>query len=383
PWEINRWAFYVYVLSEADYDIDSVRDALFATQRVRLSPSAEALLALSYELGSPDAAAQATLLDDLNTNAVVSATGTNWQDDDPEAWQHLGSDVAETAVVINVLTQLEPENELLPGAIRWLMNARTLAYWPTEYETAWSVQALANWMLVSGELDADYDYLLNVNLDTLAEGHFPLANVTGSEAISVPLKDLVPNEVNFFDVQRGSGNGRLYYTLHLNAALDVSTISPLDRGLSIQRTYYDAACDPESDDCQPIDTIAAGQQVRVVLDITVPNNLSYAIVEDPLPAGAEAIDPNLATSQSGQGPTITDQQYAYGYWGYWFFNRIEFRDEKVVFHAGFLPAGSYQYSYTLQTNIPGSYQVRPAFGYQEFFPEVNGRSDGFVFEITK
>lgn len=383
PWEINRWAFYVYVLSEANYDVDAVRDALFAKQRVRLSPSAEALLALSYELGSPDAATQATLLDDLNTNAVVSATGTNWQDDDPEAWQHLGSDVAETAVVINALTQLDPQNELLPGAIRWLMNARTLAYWPTEYETAWSVEALASWLLVSGELEADYDYLLNVNLDTTAEGHFSPARVTESEAISVPLNKLVANDVNFFDVQRGSGNGRLYYTLHLNAALDVSTISPLDRGLSIQRTYYDAACDPETAVCQPIDHIAAGQQVRVVLDITVPNNLSYAIVEDPLPAGAEAIDPNLATSQSGEGPTITNQQYEYGYWGYWFFNRIEFRDEKVVFHAGFLPAGSYQYSYTLQTNIPGSYQVRPAFGYQEFFPEVNGRSGGFVFEITK
>ncbi len=65
------------------------------------------------------------------------------------------------------------------------------------------------------------------------------------------------------------------------------------------------------------------------------------------------------------------------------FSCIKFRDEKVAFHAGFLPAGSYQYSYTLQTNIPGSYQVRPAFGYQAFFPEVNGRSDGFVFEITK
>ncbi|MCP5094250.1 MAG: hypothetical protein GY943_01725, partial [Chloroflexi bacterium] len=91
----------------------------------------------------------------------------------------------------------------------------------------------------------------------------------------------------------------------------------------------------------------------------------------------------LETSASGFAPGTerSDLAYRYGYWGWWFFNRIEFQDEQVTFFAEFLPAGTYQYTYFLQTTIPGIYQVRPAFARQEFFSEVNGRSDGMLFTI--
>jgi hypothetical protein len=35
----------------------------------------------------------------------------------------------------------------------------------------------------------------------------------------------------------------------------------------------------------------------------------------------------------------------------------------------------------LQTNIPGDFQVRPAVAYESFFPDVFGRSEGFIFTI--
>jgi hypothetical protein len=37
----------------------------------------------------------------------------------------------------------------------------------------------------------------------------------------------------------------------------------------------------------------------------------------------------------------------------------------------------------MQTVIPGEYQVMPAVGYQSFFPDVFGRSDGMLFTITE
>jgi hypothetical protein len=78
----------------------------------------------------------------------------------------------------------------------------------------------------------------------------------------------------------------------------------------------------------------------------------------------------------------TDEEYRFGYWGWWYFERIEYRDEKVRFLAEFLPAGTYQYTYFLQTSIPGEYQVMPATAREEFFPEVFGRSEGMVFTIV-
>jgi uncharacterized protein YfaS (alpha-2-macroglobulin family) len=204
--------------------------------------------------------------------------------------------------------------------------------------------------------------------------------------MTVPVSDLLPGEVNFLDFQRSEGDGRLYYTAYLNSFISADNLPALNHGVVVQRAYYSADCDPEEQECEPITSIEAGEMVRVELTIIVPNDLVYAIVEDHFPAGAEAIDPGLDTSASGTGGSVqqvSDNPYQYGYWGWWYFNNIEYRDDRVVFLSDFLPAGTYQYSYTLQTSIPGDYQVLPAVAYQEFFPDVFGRSEGFIFTIEE
>ncbi|MBE2224235.1 MAG: hypothetical protein IAF02_22035, partial [Anaerolineae bacterium] len=111
----------------------------------------------------------------------------------------------------------------------------------------------------------------------------------------------------------------------------------------------------------------------------------FALVNDPIPAGTEAIDPNLNTNSATLTSSTerTDVESPWGWWGWWYFNRTEFRDEEVRFYADFLPAGTYQYTYYLQANIPGEYQVMPAHAKQTYFPEVFGRSDGMKFTITE
>jgi hypothetical protein len=199
------------------------------------------------------------------------------------------------------------------------------------------------------------------------------------------MNELVVGDVNFFDFERGSGNGRLYYNMHLNAFLPAESVAATSRGFTVQRTYYDAACDPESDTCLPIDSIAPGQQVRVELTVIVPNNAVYALVTDPIPAGTEAIDPSLNTTSAALTSSTerTDAASRWGWWGWWYFNRTEFRDQEVRFYADYLPAGTYKYSYYLQANIPGEYQVMPAQAQQTYFPEVFGRSGGMKFSITE
>ena len=78
-----------------------------------------------------------------------------------------------------------------------------------------------------------------------------------------------------------------------------------------------------------------------------------------------------------------DQETLYGYWGWWYFNRVEFRDEEVAFYSEFLPAGTYRYTYFLQPVIPGDFQVIPATAREQYFPEVFGRSEGFLFTIEE
>jgi hypothetical protein len=293
------------------------------------------------------------------------------------------SDVRGTAVIVDVLTRIQPENDLLPQAVRWLMAARNSLLWETPMDTAAVVFALTDWMLASGELAADFGYGLLVNGQEWTDGTFTQARITENESVSVANNRLAREEVNYFEFRRGAGDGRLYYTMHLDSFVDANSVTAVNRGFTVQRTYYDAACDPETESCQPITQLAAGEQVRVELTIIAEHDMFNVIVQDPIPAGTEAIDPNLETSASGSEGDIsrTDEAYRPGYWGWWSFDRIEYRDEQVRFLSSSLPAGTYQYTYFLQTTIPGEFQVMPATARQEFFPEVFGRSDGLLFTV--
>jgi alpha-2-macroglobulin len=382
-WEANRQAFFLYVLAEAGENVIEEVDALVDDHRGLLDPYAKALLIMAYDTLAAGEDKQETLLADINDQAVVSAGGAHWEDAEQD-FLNLSSDIRGTAIVINALSQVQPDSPLAAPAVRWLMLARTAEIWPTTHETAWSIFGLSEWMAASGELEANYDYQLNVNGIPFANGTFNSDNVATTDALEVPVSNLEVEETNFFDFQRGEGDGKLYYTMYLNSFISADTVEATSRGVTVERAYFDAACDPQEETCEPITEIEAGQQVRVELAVVVPNDLIYAVVEDPLPAGAEGIDPNLDINSADLAGGIVreDEPTLYGYWGWWYFNNIEYRDEKVVFLASFLPAGTYTYTYNLQTIIPGEYQVMPAVGYQEFFPDVFGRSDGMLFTIT-
>ncbi|MCP4428526.1 MAG: alpha-2-macroglobulin, partial [Chloroflexi bacterium] len=118
--DVNRQAFFLYVLAQLDVDIVADLDRLVDENRHLLDPYAQAWVAAAYaELGVEDNRVQ-TLLNDLNDSAVVSATGTHWEDASRD-FHNLNSDVRGTAVVLQTLAELDGNNPLLPGAVRWLM----------------------------------------------------------------------------------------------------------------------------------------------------------------------------------------------------------------------------------------------------------------------
>ena len=382
--EANRQAFMLYVLAEAGEPATQEVDALFDEHRALLDPYAKALLALAYEASGAAGANQGALLTDLNDEVIMSATGAHWEDAEQD-FLNLSSDIRGTAMVIDALSQLQPDSPLLPPAVRWLMVGRQAETWTTLHTTAWSVAALSDWMVASGELEPDFAYDLLVNLGSRASGAFTPDDVTASEEVEIPLNELLAGDTNFFDFQRGEGNGRLYYTMRLDSAIGMEFLDPVSKGFTVERRYFDASCDPESESCEPIDDIAVDETVRVELTIVVPNDRIFVMVEDPIPAGTDPIDPNLLTSESGRQGTIVPAEgdFGHGFWGWWYFDHVQYRDEKVVFLSQFLPAGTYQYTYFLQPTIPGTYQVMPATAREEYFPEVFGRSEGSVFTVTE
>jgi uncharacterized protein YfaS (alpha-2-macroglobulin family) len=118
------------------------------------------------------------------------------------------------------------------------------------------------------------------------------------------------------------------------------------------------------------------------LTIVAPKTQHYVIIEDFLPAGLEAVDQSLNISQQVGAPERFDwDEYREKGWGWWYFDHIELRDEKVVISADELPAGTYEYVYLVRAAMPGEYNTIPPTAQEFYFPEVYGRGAGSLFTV--
>ena len=391
--EANRQAFVLYVLAEAgakyssEYmDIAKSADDLF-DRRDKLSHYGRAFLAMTLGLIDGDDSRINTLLSDLQNDAILSATGAHWEEVNYDRWA-MNTDTRSTAVILDALVHLDPENALIPQIVRWLMVARRDGIWETTQETAWALIALSDWMVVTGELKGEYAYGVWLNGDALAVGEVTPSTVDESVHLRVGVAELLADAGNRLTVGRGPGEGRLYYTAHLKVYLPVEEIEPLNRGVIVQRRYVDPDCTLGAK-CPEVNKVEVGDVVQVRLTIIAPHDLYYVVVEDPLPAGAEAIDPSLATtSLTADGPGLyrgreEDEGYDFYYWWWRWYSHSELRDEKVVLFADYLPAGTYEFVYTFRATLPGEYHVIPTIAYEFYFPEVFGRADGRLFVIEE
>jgi hypothetical protein len=374
-WRLNRQAFVLYALARSGAG-DVARTANLFEVRQRLDYYAQAFLALAFNAIDPtDTSRSDTLLSDLVSAATLSATGASWQEVQRDYW-NWNSDTRSTAIILGALIKLDADNALLPNVVRWLVSARTADAWETTQETAWAVMSLTDWMVATGELQPDYTFQGALNGDVLGEGQATAETVRDSLDLRVEVADLLRDAANQIVIQRSEGNGALYYTAHLNVWLPVPEVEPLNNGIIIQRIYALPGQDGTVTEAQ------VGDLVQVRLTIIAPNDLHYVVIEDPIPAGTEAINPNLNTEQQiGTQPEVSvDNPLSQG-WGWWWFSNTEFRDEQVNLYATYLPAGTYEYQYTIRAGLPGTYNVIPPTGYEFYFPEVNGRGAGSTFSI--
>ncbi len=378
-WELNRQAFLLYALTRAGHT-NYQQAVLLFDQRENMNLDARAYLALTFHMTAPNDSRATELVNDLSNALVVSATGAHWEESYADRW-NWSTDTRTTALGLLALMRIDPQNQLIPNVVRWLMVARQGDHWETTQETAWAVMALSEWMVITNELHPDYTFAATLNGEPLplADNTATEQNVREREELVIQVADLLHDQANRLTFSRTEGEGNLYYTAHLRVFLPVSEVQPLDRGIIVQRVYTLA----DDADETPITAAEVGQPVRVTVTLIVPSTLHYVVVEDPLPAGADAVNPQLLTeSLVGTQPRITRERPLSTGWGWWYFSTVEMRDEKVVFYAPYLPAGTYQLTYVLRPSLAGQYNVIPPTAQEFYFPEVYGRGAGVLFTIT-
>ena len=65
------------------------------------------------------------------------------------------------------------------------------------------------------------------------------------------------------------------------------------------------------------------------------------------------------------------------------FGHTDLRDNRVALFARDVPTGVYEYTYFAQATTPGEFRIAPATAFEQYFPEVWGRSDGGTFIVVQ
>jgi uncharacterized protein YfaS (alpha-2-macroglobulin family) len=307
---------------------------------------------------------------------------------------YLSSTVRAPATLLLATLAVDPSHPLLAPLLETVVSrGRALArnvWWNTQ-DYAAAVRAVDAWQrrYPPSERRA---IQLRVNGRTV----FATAPTAVLGDSTLPLSALLggrsPGPVEIGITSSGAGGTGFFY-LTLSETPRTVPVNPEDRGIRVERWYEDYQTG------KPVAGATEGDLVRVRVRVTVPSERAFVVVDDPLPAGLEAIDLSLRTvggiarsgaaePEEGEGTegTAEGPRWTFGSWdsGWWSpFDHRELRDDRVVYSARALWAGSYTATYLARATTPGTFQKPQAHAEEMYNPAVYGRSDGGTFEVRR
>lgn len=375
----NTRAYALFVLAEVGRSVDvSLLNNLYE-KRSELATFSKAQLAMAYAKSSQKRKA-ADLLAEVMNSVIVDKRGAHFEEDSSRnyGWM-MHTDTLTTATVMQALVRIQPENDMLPKMARYLLDVRQYGRWDTTQSTSISLLAFAEYLDLTKELEGNMTAAVELRGKKSLEQEFNAKNILQRKEISAALAEFVPGKET--DVKIGKqGKGKLYYDVVLKYIYTPDRIEPAEEGIGILRemtplTKADA-------------TMAAGTMHKVTLTVTVPEWRNFVAVESPLPAGMEAIDFQLKTTQQDLADTVNTPPadgWSWNYYwnGIWRFNHIEFRDDQVFLFADELPPGVYKYEYLVRATTPGKFHLRPARAWEMYYPETFGQTAGDWMEIRE
>lgn len=297
-------------------------------------------------------------------------------------WRLRHTDVRTNAIVLSALTAIAPDHAITAKVARGLLDAREDGHWLHTQENAYALLGLSEYFKgkeKSARLNVSAKLGSVVIHDGPSQSGKPFwsatlpfaaiiapsgtASVDAATAMSEPLA---------FVVKSMSGDA-VRYRARLRFAPNKPPKHVRDDGITIWKTI-ERLGDKSPTSGQGVALFApsapevnAGELLRVNLTIVVPKVRRDVVVDDPLPAGAEAVNFNLATTRRG-GRSDKDSASRWTR-----FTHRENRADRVVLFAPYMYAGIHRYRYLARATVPGLYVVPATHAEEMYDPRVNGR----------
>ncbi|HYG79312.1 MAG TPA: hypothetical protein VD861_02935, partial [Pyrinomonadaceae bacterium] len=381
---IQAYALYVRALMKDRAPLEARQLIIDAggVEKLSLESLGWLLQVLSGDAGS--AASVAEIRRRLNNRVTETAGAAHFADSYSDgALTVLVSDRRADGVILDALINDQPQNDLIPKIVRGLLAHRKQGRWGNTQENVFILLALDRYFNTYEK--ATPDFVARVWLGRAYAGQSVFRGRSADrQQLNLPMAALASRTAdaaaNLTIAKEGAG--RLYFRVGTRYAPSNLTLQPADYGFKVERAY-EAVDDPADvrRDADGTWRIKAGSRVRVRLVLTNPARRYHVALVDPLPAGLEALNPELAVTerlpdQSGEAGVARGGRGIYNYYWYWrgpWYEHQNLRDERAEAFTRLLWEGAHEYTYFARATTPGLFVVPPAKAEEMYAPETFGR----------
>lgn len=380
----NLDAMVFSVLVEAGRVDDAMQQELYK-DRLKLSVYAMAMVGVAMdEIGATEQrdmlrrnVEQYLRQDEENQTAWLELPNQHYW------WYWYGSEIEAHAWYLKLLARVEPDGQTAGRLVKYLLNNRRHAtYWNSTRDTAYVIEAFADFLRASGEAEPTMTLEILLDREPVKTVTINKDNLFTFDNSLVLEGDALSDGEHTIAVRR-TGDGPVYYNAYLtNFTLE----DPIDKAgleIKVRRRYFHLVRDenttaavegghgqavrqrvekykrieipdPFAGDAQPI---AGGELIEIELVIESKNDYEYIMFEDPKAAGLEPVE-----VRSGYGG---NEMGAY----------MELRDDRVSFFVRQLMRGTHSLRYRMRAEIPGRFSALPTKAEAMYAPELRANSN--------
>ena len=320
-------------------------------------------------------------------------------------WSNLsylnGGAVHDTAALLSLITRIDSKHPLVPKMTRWLLRARTNGSWDNTLESGYALTALLDVARTSEPTSPNFTAAISLGATELSSQKFSGRSldvvstpVPMSKVVQATAGAKAPLTIS------ATGSGALQWEARLRYAPQLASLKALDQGFTVERSYspYSAlpparatavgASGASAGDVVTSTVVTgaattpaavssgdgsfkAGDLVIVRLRITTAELRRNVVIDDPLPAGLEALNTLLTSTSQAEGAAQDTSAVDY----------TEIKNDRVLMFATVFPDGVTVLQYVARATTPGSFSVPPTQVEDMYRSEVFGRTATSAFTV--
>jgi len=310
----------------------------------------------------------------------------------------MDSQARTSALVLRALLTVKPDHPLAAELARGLLRQRVDGSWRSTQETAYALLALDAYRKAQEKTAPDFQVKALLGDQSVMEAEFRERSLSAQQSQVAIGRVAGAKSASLVFEKRGSGT--LFYQARLRYARRTLPTDTLDQGFFVQKGLRPVTSEGLPQALSSIaDTVAprfrGGDLVIADLVIVTPSPRDFVVVDDPLPAGFEAVDAHLSTTssalevgESNAYGSCADCDYetarddsAAGRTFFENYSQRELRDDRVLFFADHMAAGMYHYRYLARATTLGKF-VLPSTRVEEMYtPETFGRNGANLVSV--